>query len=82
MKAKTKYRICGILYLIMCMFSMYLIDAVFMYFSSKPSIYAFTFLAVVSFAWWTSISGMCKYIVYLRFIQIAEEQVKKNDKQK
>lgn len=81
MKTKTKHIIYGILYLIMCIISMGFIDIAFTAFINRIDVYSFVVLAIFSFSWWKSISGMCKHIVYLRFIQMAEEQVKKNAKQ-
>lgn len=78
MKAKTKYRIHGVLYLIMCMFSMYLINETFAYFVANIDICSFIFLVLISFAWWESIDGMCKNIAYLRIIKLLEE-AKRNE---
>lgn len=73
MKIKTKYTIYGILYLIISVISIYLIDSVFYPFVVKPDIYRFCILVLVSFAWWKSLTGMCKYIVYIRFLKLANE---------
>lgn len=73
MKTKTKYTIYGILYLIISVISIHLIDSAFYLFVANPDIYRFCILALISFAWWKSLSGMCKYIVYIRFIKLSEE---------
>ena len=73
MKIKRKYMIYGILYLILAIISMSFIDTTFNLFATGPDIYSFCILVLVSFVWWKSISGMCKYIVYIRFIKLAED---------
>lgn len=71
---KAKYTIYGILYLIISVISIYFIDSAFYLFVVKPDIYRFCILVLVSFAWWKSLSGMVKYIVYIRFLKLAEEE--------
>lgn len=73
MKIKGKYTIYGILYLILAIIAMSFIDNAFNLFAIEPDIYSFCILVLVSFVWWKSLFGMCKYIVYIRFIKLAEE---------
>ena len=71
---KAKYTIYGILNLIISVISIHLIDSAFYLFVVNPDVYEFCFLALISFAWWKSLSGMVKYIVYIRFLKLAEEE--------
>lgn len=73
MKIKGKYTTYGILYLILSIISMSFIDNIFNIFATEPDIYSLCILVLVSFVWWKSLCGMCKYIVYIRFIKLAEE---------
>lgn len=73
MKIKTKYTIYSVLYLILAIIAMSFIDNAFNLFAIEPDIYSFCILVLVSFVWWKSICGMCKYIVYIRFIKLMED---------
>lgn len=80
MKIKWKYTIYGILYLILSIIAMSFIDTTFNNFATEPDIYSFCILVLVSFVWWKSLCGMCKYIVYIRFIKLVEEAQTNADK--
>lgn len=73
MKNKTKYTIYSVLYLILAIISMSLIDSSLIVFYENPDGYSFSFLAIVSFCWWQSISGMCRNILKIETEKLREE---------
>lgn len=73
MKNKKKYKVYSVLYLIIAIIAMYFIELTFSLFVSERSIYSFCILALVSFCWWKSISGMSRNILKFESEKLIEE---------
>lgn len=60
---KMKNIVSGVLYFVICIISTPFVKSAFAYFQMEPDITNLCLLIIISFAWWKSISGMCRNII-------------------